>query len=85
MQSTEAAFLADDPSLASRAKLEVADKARTEYFAALIAARNVWDAIADGEAKWSAEQNADDTEGCLTDQLRWLQIAIATHEEILSY
>jgi len=74
---TDAAWKADEMNLD---KLHASDKAFADYMAAMAAARKVWMALPAGDAKDSAETNADDTEGCAEDELFWLEIAIRTFE-----
>ena len=57
-----------------------ADRAFAAWIDAVKAARAEWMALPEGPAKFSAETNAEDTEGCAEDELRWFQIALATYE-----
>lgn len=79
--AAEAAFVADELSIA---KMDVADAAFAAYGKAKDAARRKWEALPEGDAKDSAEQNAHDTEGCFEDKLRWYEIALGTYEEMIS-
>lgn len=82
MKAAELAFNADDMNTEKLDVLEVAERA---YFAEVAKRRAEWDALPAGERKDSAEQNAFDTEGTNVDQLRWLEIALGTYEEIGTY
>lgn len=60
--------------------MKIADEAFAEYVAAVSIARAKWDGVPSGDAKDSAEQNANDTEDTDVDQLRWYEIALMTWE-----
>lgn len=59
---------------------DVADKAFAAYLGKIAELRAKWRAIPDGERKWSAEQNAIDTEDTDIDELRWLEVALMTYD-----
>ena len=73
----EAAYQADDLNLDL---MHAANAAYRAYLAAVSQARAIWVALPEGDAKFSAETNAEDTEGCAEDELLWLEIAIRTFE-----
>lgn len=77
LKVAEDAFMADDMNLD---KLHALDAAEAVFFGALKVARAEWMALPDGPAKFSAETNAEDTEGCDTDELKWLRVALSTHQ-----
>jgi hypothetical protein len=74
--AAEAAMIASDYTLES---CQVADTAYAAYRTAVVAARTAWLAISSSDAKSSAETNAEDTEGTAVDELRWLEVALATY------
>lgn len=62
------------------------DTAAAAYSAAVAAKTAEWDALPEGDAKCSAEENANDTvyvdlAGSPDDRLFWLQIAIGSYDE----
>lgn len=77
MNAADAAFRADDMNLDLLHVLEAAEKA---YFAELAIWRARWTEIPTSDAKYSAETNAEDSEGTAEDELRYLQIAVRTYE-----
>lgn len=79
MNEAEAALLVSY----SVVKEKQLDAAQKRYFAALNEARAVWASLPDGDAKCSAEENANDTlaegEFDRANDLAWLQCAITTY------
>ncbi len=57
-------------------RLNAYEKAERAYGNAVAAKRAEWNALPNDEQKMSAEQNADETEDCELDRLRWLEVAI---------
>lgn len=72
--TAEAAWNADALDLDLLNAYEAAERA---YGDACAAKRAEWNALPACDEKSSAEQNADDTEDCELDRLRWLEVAIA--------
>lgn len=77
MIEAKTAWEADDMNLS---KLSALEEAEVAFFAALKIAREKYEALPEGWAKDSAEQNAFDTEDTNVDELRWFEIALATYE-----
>jgi hypothetical protein len=77
--AAEAAYQADDMNISL---LNASDAAFAAYMKATATARDEWNALPKGDAKDSAETNAEDTEGTDVDQLYWYEIAIRTYEMI---
>jgi hypothetical protein len=75
--AADAAWNADELNLDL---LRASDAAYAAYMAAVAATRAEWNAIPEGNGKFSAEINAHDTEGTDIDELFWLEIAIRTYE-----
>ena len=70
----EKAFNENDLSLDLLNAYEAAERA---YGDAVAAKRAEWNTLPASDDKSSAEENADDTEDCELDRLRWLEVAIA--------
>jgi hypothetical protein len=75
LRNAEKAFN-DENTIAS---LDAYEQAERIYENTVGAKRTEWRAIAEGSTKMSAATNADETEGCELDRLRWLEIAIMTY------
>ena len=73
LKTAEAAWNADDLNLDLLYALEFAERA---YGDAVAARRAKWNALPAGDTKSSAEENANDTEDCRFDRLRWFEVAI---------
>jgi len=84
MKTAAAAFDAD-PSIANVNVLEAAEKA---YYSRVAVLKARWDALEYDDRKNSAEINAYDTDNETDfngDEIRWLEIALGTYEEIGTY
>jgi hypothetical protein len=68
-----------DELIDALAKGKAWDQAEFAYSNGLAAARAEFNALPNNLAKQSAEENANDTEGCEIDQLYWFQIAISSY------
>jgi hypothetical protein len=76
--ASNAAHEADAPDAIALG--QVSDRAFAAWRAAVAEARTIWQSFPAGARKSSAETNAEDTEGCAEDELRWFDIAIRTYE-----
>lgn len=77
LTEAQAKFDADPLSLDALKELESAEAL---YNAWVAGRRAEWDAIPESDRKASAEENANETEGCMSDRLRWYEIAIGSYE-----
>lgn len=77
MVEAQAKFDADPLSLDALRDLESAEAL---YNAWVAARRAEWDEIPASGRKDSAEENANETEGCRDDRLRWYEIALGSYE-----
>ena len=73
LRAAEKAYNENDLSLDLLNAYETAERA---YYAAVYAKEAEWKALPASDTKSSAEENADDTEDCEFDRLRWLEVAI---------
>ena len=80
MNEADAAWDADQMNLDL---LRASDEAYAAYWRAHREAFDEWEAIPDCDAKYNAAINANDTEGCEEDPLRWSEIAMRSYIMLL--